>query len=156
MRLGLVQYCPVWEDKKANREKILSLLKDESNDFDLLIFPEMTLTGFTMRSNKFAEKLKGESYKFFKSIAGDFNVNVIAGIIEKLKKKIYNTLIHVSPRGKLVGSYRKIHPFSYSKEDKHYKKGSRQVITEITNGKDGKSDRHGNVAVGRKAKERRL
>ncbi|GBD86510.1 2-oxoglutaramate amidase [bacterium BMS3Abin03] len=140
MRLGLVQYCPVWEDKKANKEKILSLLKDESNDFDLLIFPEMTLTGFTMRSNKFAEKLKGESYKFFKSIARDFNVNVIAGIIEKpKKKKIYNTLIHVSPRGKLVGSYRKIHPFSYSNEDKHYNKGSRQVITKINDWKIGLS-----------------
>ncbi len=139
MKLGLVQYSPVWEDKEANKQKIITLLKEEMNDFDLLIFPEMTLTGFTMKSKKFAEKPKGESFKFFRSIAKDYKVHVMAGIIESPKKKIYNTLIHISPKGKLVSSYRKIHPFSYAKEDKFYNKGSKQVITKIGEWKIGLS-----------------
>jgi len=51
MKIGLVQYNPVWEDKKANKKKLKSLLHDVSDDVDLFIFPEMTLSGFTMKSD---------------------------------------------------------------------------------------------------------
>ena len=50
MKIGLVQYNPVWENKEANKQKLNSLLKDAAGDIDLLIFPEMSLTGFTMKS----------------------------------------------------------------------------------------------------------
>ena len=47
-KIGLVQYSPVWENKSASKEKINNLL-DETNGLDLIIFPEMTLTGFTKK-----------------------------------------------------------------------------------------------------------
>ena len=52
-------------------------------------------------------------------------------MIEKDNESFYNTLIHINPSGKLVCSYRKIHPFSYSSEDKFYTGGNKAVITEI-------------------------
>ncbi len=66
--VGLVQYSPVWEDKLSNQQKIKKLIEQTGN-LDLLVFPEMTLTGFTMKSNDFAEELKGESYLFFSTMA---------------------------------------------------------------------------------------
>ena len=139
MKLGLFQYSPVWEDKQTNKEIISNLLFKENAEVDLLIFPEMTLTGFTMHSKRFAEKLNGESFKFFRSIAKKYKTHVIAGIIERPKKKVYNTLIHINSQGKLVNSYRKIHPFSYSNEHKHYSRGNEQVITKINDWKIGLS-----------------
>ncbi|MCH7772392.1 MAG: nitrilase family protein, partial [Bacteroidetes bacterium] len=40
MKIGLIQYSPVWEDKELNKEKLTSLLREEVEDVDLLIFPE--------------------------------------------------------------------------------------------------------------------
>ena len=68
MKIGLIQYNPVWEDKDANKKKITSLLKDLNGGVDLLIFPEMTLTGFSMRSENFAEEIEGESFPFLDAL----------------------------------------------------------------------------------------
>ena len=130
MKIGLVQYSPIWEDKETNQKRILSLVK-ESKDIELLIFPEMTLTGFTMKSGEVSEGIQGASYRFFSELARKKNTNVIAGIVEKSNNRNYNTLIHIKPDGNLVKLYRKIHPFSYSGEDENYYAGARPAMTKI-------------------------
>ncbi len=139
MKIGLVQYNPVWEDKEANKEKILSLLKEENSGVDLLIFPEMTLTGFTMKSDGFAEGIQGESFKFFSEFAISKKTHIFAGVIVKGKRKSFNTLIHIKPDGKLVKLYRKIHPFSYSKEDQFFEPGRKPARTKVKNWQVGLS-----------------
>ena len=136
MKIALVQYCPVWEDKNANKEKILPLLKDIV-EVELIILPEMTLTGFTMKSEEIAEGIQGDSFRFFSSIAQEKATNIFAGIVEKRNTKNYNTLIHIKPDGKLVKLYRKLHPFSYSSENEHYDAGTKPAITKIKNWKIG-------------------
>ncbi len=139
MTLGLIQYSPVWEDKEANKQKLNSLLQNEINDTDLLIFPEMTLTGFTMNSEKFSEKIEGESFIYFSSLTKKFNCDVIAGIIEHSSEKYFNTLIHIEKSGKQKTHYHKIHPFTFSTEDKHYSAGENPIVTEINEWKTGLS-----------------
>lgn len=139
MKIGLIQYNPMWEEKDANKKKIISLLKDANGGVDLLIFPEMTLTGFSMHSETFAEEIEGESLKYFASIAENFKCDVIAGIIEKRSAKYFNTIIHIEKSGKLKTHYHKIHPFSYSDEDKHFSAGNKPVITRIRDWKIGLS-----------------
>ncbi|MFB3056237.1 MAG: carbon-nitrogen family hydrolase [Ignavibacteriaceae bacterium] len=139
MIIGLVQYSPVWEDKEANKQKLNSLLQNIDNDIDLLIFPEMTLTGFTMRSEKFAEAIEGESFNYFSSLAKKLNCSVIAGIIVNQSGKYFNTLIHIEDNGKIKNHYYKIHPFSFSNEDKHYSAGNKPIVTKINGWKTGLS-----------------
>ncbi len=138
LKIGLVQYSPVWEDKNLSIEKIKKLV-ESSSDIDLLIFPEMTLTGFTMKSKDFAEDIEGESYLFFKSIACKNKFAILYGVIEKGNKKNFNTLVHINNQGKIISSYRKIHPFSYSKEDIFYGKGKSPTITKVKSIKIGLS-----------------
>ena len=64
---------------------------------------------------------------------------MFAGIIEKDGKNYFNTLVHLDPNGKLKTKYRKIHPFSYSTENKYYKAGKSPVITKISGMKIGLS-----------------
>ena len=139
MYLNLVQYDPEWENKQANKEKLLKLISTGLVKESVIIFPEMTLTGFTMKSNDFAEDLKGESFQFFTGIASKNKVHVIAGLIEKENELNYNTLVHINPLGELVIRYRKIHPFSYSAENKFYTRGNKTVITKINGWKVGLS-----------------
>jgi predicted amidohydrolase len=136
MKIALVQYSPAWENKDANKQKILSLLK-EINGVELFIFPEMTLTGFTMKSLEMSETIQSNSFRFFSSIAKEKSASIFAGIIERRDKSIYNTLIHIKPDGNLLKLYRKIHPFSYSGENKHYYAGSKPAHTKIKNWKIG-------------------
>ncbi|MDR3609900.1 MAG: carbon-nitrogen family hydrolase [Ignavibacteriaceae bacterium] len=143
MRLNLVQYNPVWEDKKANKNSLIKLISEHYAEYpaenSVIILPELTLSGFTMKSKDFAEVLMGDSFKFFTGIAQNYKTHIIAGLIEKAEDQFYNTLIHINPSGELVNSYRKIHPFSYSNEHMYYSRGNKPVITEINGWKVGLS-----------------
>ncbi len=138
MKIGLFQYDPVWEDKQKNRGKIMSMLETDFRGADILVFPEMTLTGFSMKAEKFAESLHGESFTFFSEISRKYKSDVLAGIVEKNEDGYFNSLVHIED-GSLKACYRKIHPFTYSTEDKHYKKGEKTVLTKIKNFKTGLS-----------------
>jgi omega-amidase len=139
MNISLFQYNPSWEDKKKNKDKILSLLKGEIPKSDLIIFPEMILTGFSMNAEKLSEKKEGESFHFFSELAKKFSTNILVGIIENDEKDFYNTLLHINSSGALINYYRKIHPFSFSEEDKFYTGGKKPVVTEVGNWKIGLS-----------------
>ena len=131
MKIGLVQYNPDWEDKKSNQRKILNLLDSFNEKVSLLIFPELTLTGFTMKSEKFAEPLEEDTYNFFKDISLKHKTHIMAGMIENEKGNYFNTLLHIDKDGKLVCKYQKIHPFSFGGENRYYKSGNKPMITQI-------------------------
>lgn len=139
MKISLVQYNPKWEDKPLNMKRILFILKRKSDLGRILIFPEMTLTGFSMNTSSLAEKMCSETFAFFSGIARKYKTNVFAGMIEKEEKKFFNTLLHIDSTGKLKTKYRKIHPFSYSKENKFYMAGNEIVITKVQDWKIGLS-----------------
>jgi predicted amidohydrolase len=131
MEITIVQYSPVWEKPEENIKRIDALLSGLKEDTDLIVFPEMTLTGFTMHSDKFAEEIDGISTGYFISLAQKLKTNIFAGLIERDGKKVYNSLTHFDRNGLITARYRKIHPFSYSKEDKFYAKGNEPVATKI-------------------------
>lgn len=139
MKIGLVQYNPVWENKEENKRKLDGLLQASRENYSLLIFPEMTLTGFTMNSEAFAEEEGGNSCQYFSEIARRHKSEVIAGFIEKTDSKIYNSLVHYGLDGTLKSKYRKIHPFSFSGENIHYTRGEKPVISSTDEWKIGLS-----------------
>lgn len=132
MKIGLVQYSPNWENPDASIVKVNKMIEStDLIDVSLLIFPEMSLTGFTMNSNEFAEELDGISYRYFMNLSKRIKKHIFAGIIERDGKNIYNSLIHFDDMGVVRIIYRKIHPFSYAKEDKNYNAGSKPITTKI-------------------------
>ncbi len=131
MKIGIVQYSPVWEDREQNFLKIKELIERNVKDEQIIILPEMSLTGFTMNSSKFAEDIDGFATTGFIKLAANLRKHIIAGIIEREEDNIYNSLYHIDGSGIIFARYRKVHPFSYSKEDKFYTAGSEPVITQI-------------------------
>lgn len=141
MKIGLFQYSPEWEDKEANKKKILEILIQAKSSFDLIVFPEMTLTGFSKKTS-LAEPFdvnESPTLKFFTKIAKDSKTSIIAGFIEQENEKVFNTLFFVNSSGEIVGKYRKIHLFSFAKEDKFYSAGNKPVIVDNQNLKIGLS-----------------
>lgn len=133
MKIGLVQYNPIWENKEANKGKLAQLISALDEEVSLLVFPEMTLTGFSMKSAELAEQADGNSFNFFSGIAKEKSCDVVAGIIELSKDEFYNSILHINNSGVLVSAYHKIHLFPCSGEDKNYKAGNKTVITRVKN-----------------------
>lgn len=130
MKIGICQYSPIWENREKNIDKINLLIKNLEK-VDLLIFPEMTLTGFSMNTEILAEDIDGISFQYFMSLANKIKSNIFFGVIEKDHNNFFNSLIHVDDKGLLKARYRKIHPFSFANEDKHYSAGDELIVTKI-------------------------
>jgi len=131
MKIGLVQYSQIWENPKKNIDKLNMLLERNERTEDLLIFPEMALTGFTMQGEKFAEEIDGTGTQYFMNLSAKLRKHILAGIIERDGENIYNSLIHFDNKGLITARYRKIHLFSLAEEEKNYTAGKEKIMTQI-------------------------
>ena len=137
MQIGLDQLAIEWENPAANMAKVNELVSKLNQKLDLLIFPELSLTGFTMNSKHFAEEIDGTCTQFFMDLAKRIKTNIFCGVIERDGNDFYNSLVHFDENGLLMARYRKIHPFSFAGEDENYTASNELVITEIDHKKIG-------------------
>jgi predicted amidohydrolase len=122
LNLGFIQYAPKWEDKAANQEQILTILniyQANLNQLDWLIFPEMTLTGFSL--NSAVTTLTPNDLTFFQNIAQKYQIHLSFGIVQNQQ----NCLITLNPNGEIFHQYAKRHLFSYANEHKTYLPGDK-------------------------------
>jgi len=121
MKIAICQLDMVWEDKAATKAKILSLLKSRPSQerMDWLVFPEMTLSGFSMDKEK--STLDASDRAFFADLARRQQAFVSYGGVQDGR----NDLITVDPSGQTVSAYSKIHLYSFGKEDQTYRPGDR-------------------------------
>ena len=51
MKVGLTQMDIIWENKQKNMDRTRRFMEEAARQkVDLIVFPEMTLTGFTMNT----------------------------------------------------------------------------------------------------------
>ena len=125
MKIALVSLNQKWEDKIANRiqcAEYVDLAMDSK--CDLVIFPEMTLTGFSMNVESCSEDYKySETLVFFQNLSIKYQISIIFGMIMSIDNTYENRLIVLNKNGEVIADYAKIHPFSYSGEDKIFRAG---------------------------------
>ena len=116
-----------WENPPKNRtffeEKINSLAKG----VDLIVLPEMFTTGFTMRPEKVAEKMDGETVSWMKKLASEKQLAITGSLVISENNNFYNRLVFVFPSGK-IETYDKRHSFTLAGEDKVYTSGNKKII----------------------------
>jgi len=133
MLIGLASLNQSWEDKYENLaacERIAQVSRVQG--VDLLIFPEMTLTGFSNNISRIAEKNDSSpTVQSFKNLAKQNCVGIIFGVVFEESKKASNNAIFLDKTGQILGTYKKIHPFSLSGENKFYVSGNLLKIVEF-------------------------
>ncbi len=124
-RISLIQMSMV-EDTSKNLEKARRMVIEAARDgAKIICLPEMYKSLYFCQKEdhnffKLAEKLDGESFQEFSSIAKRFKSIIIVPIFEKRAEGLYhNSLIVINDEGKLEGFYRKMHipddPLYYEK-----------------------------------------
>lgn len=133
MLVALVSLDQVWENKNANQMKCEFYIEKASKcNCELIIFPEMTLTGFSMNTELISEKVDDSpTIKFFCQMANKYKLSIGFGVVFKKKIKATNNFIIVDSSGKILSNYTKIHPFSFSGENKYYSGGEELVTCNV-------------------------
>lgn len=129
LTVALAQIDIVWEDKNANKKICEQCVKQAADSgSDIVIFPEMTLTGFSMRV-KYTGELESNSdtLDFFSSLAKKYKIAIIFGVVffDSNSGLGKNMAIAVDSKGVIISSYQKIHPFSLASEDRFFSSGKK-------------------------------
>jgi predicted amidohydrolase len=140
MKIALVQLDIEWESKKTNYRLAGEFTKRASQEgCDLIVFPEMFNTGFSMNVSAIAENKGGETASVLSEIAGRNGINLIAGYAAKSSEggKGQNIAAVYNRKGECVARFAKLHPFSFAKEDQYYDAGNNTVVFNIDGMKAG-------------------
>lgn len=130
MKIGLFQFNQLFENIDENKSIINNLLSKQFDNHKILIFPELTLTAYTMNLDKFKDQTPNQIF-YFQDLAYKYHTNIFAGILEYENSKFYNSLYHFDEYGNIITKYSKIHPFSYAKEHLYFTSGDAPIITEV-------------------------
>ena len=156
MKIALCQLAIEFEKKEANTRRVIRFMEQaRSAGADLVLFPEMSLTGFSMNIGLTGEKNR-ESVERMRAEAGRIGIAVGFGWtalvdqktgaahgrtvngVSDYEKKEHNHLLGenhytvINQEGEVLSDYVKIHPFSYSGEDRYFEKGDQVVHFELS------------------------
>lgn len=126
MKIALVQSHIVWEDKAENIRNFEQTLS-ENPGTDLFLLPEMSFTGFSMNTAKTGEG-KRETAEKISGLAIRYNTAIGFGWVRRTEEKCENVYTILGIRGQLVSEFVKVHPFSFSGEDRYFSGGKELSI----------------------------
>lgn len=131
VKVALGQIDISWEAKEKNKktcEKVVRLAV--ARGADLVIFPEMTLTG----CSKFGEPIKNsDTVSFFRRLALMHKINILFGVALTAgsSRKSGNRALVADKTGRIISTYQKIHPFSFSGENRYCEPGNKLSFFKI-------------------------
>ncbi|MEC1716944.1 nitrilase-related carbon-nitrogen hydrolase [Schinkia azotoformans] len=108
-------------DKKQNLakhkqliEETVTNLRQKGNKLDLVVFPELAMTGTVAgipieEIMGLAETVNDIFIKQYRDLAKRWNIHIVLGFLEKEKSLLYNSAIVIDEFGEVIGHYRKIH-----------------------------------------------
>lgn len=130
IKVALIQTDIIWENPSENRKKFQRLCEGMNENPDLIIFPEMFLTGFSMNVEDQAGAMTGESIIWMKHLAKSLHSVLAGSLIIKENMKYYNRLVMVAPDEEIF-YYNKRHLFRMGEEQLNYEPGNQRKIFTI-------------------------
>lgn len=128
MKIALFQMYIKWEDKEENyRHLEAQLMELQERKNQLLLLPEMSFTGFSMNTEITKEK-EQKTISQMIDLARKYDIALGFGWVKDCGEKSENHYTIVDSLGNILSDYTKIHPFSYSGEDKKFQ-GGKDIVT---------------------------
>lgn len=127
LSVAIIQTSLVWENPIENRRLLNTKVDAIKDSIDLIVFPEMFTSGFTMNAIEVAETMTGETITWLKQKAKEKQAVIIGSMVISESDNYYNRLICVEPSGSIT-HYDKRHTFTLAGEHKVYTAGTDKVI----------------------------
>lgn len=133
MKVAGLQTSIVWEQPGQNHARLRPWLDAAcAAGAELVVLPEMFACGFSMNTSAIAQPEDGPSTQFVIDEAETRGI-WIGGSVPAMAEgadRPANTFVLAGPQGQLH-RYRKIHPFTFAKEDEHYDAGDAFVTVDV-------------------------
>jgi omega-amidase len=136
LRIALGEYDTGWHDPERSLARAGEVVERAAGaGAELVVLPEMTATGFTMDSVRYAETLDGRSAAALSRLARTHGVHLLAGLATRAPhgsaERYYNSALVYAPDGSLLAEYRKQRLFGFAGETDAYSPGENAVIVTI-------------------------
>lgn len=127
MHLTLIQTSLHWQNTSANFAMLAEKIK-QAGPTDLVLLPEMFITGFSMHPQEYASEPQ-EIVNWLVSQAQQYNTAICGSAMVKENGKFYNRLFFVQPDATII-TYNKKHLFTLAGEQNVYTAGQHQILIE--------------------------
>ncbi len=113
VNISIVQFCPKLFEKNSNISKMEQIIRGD--DSDLIIFPELSISGYFFLNREEVEEnsdeFNGNTIKRFQELATKLNKIIVFGFAEKFRTELFNSAAILFPEDKYSACYRKTHLF---------------------------------------------
>jgi len=124
MKIAICQLHISWMDKNESIKRAELFVQEASQKgAELILFPEMSFTGFSMEVDKTRDS-NYETVECMKQVSEKYNIAIGFGWV-KTEQGMGENHYTVVDKHMICTDYIKIHPFSYSDEDKHFRGGDK-------------------------------
>jgi len=130
MKVAAVQFDIAWEDKEANHRRIESMLDEAGiGEGCYVLLPELADTGFSFNLDRIVDD---RSTAWAADLARRRRIWLQMGHAQVGPDGMgRNCATIFSPAGEAIGTYEKVHPFSYGREAEHYSGGRRLIVRRL-------------------------
>lgn len=126
MKVAIAQIKPLLGDFRANLDKHLEIISRAGDEkSDLVIFPELSLTGYTLKDLTSEVAVRTGSAELSPLIAASKKTDIVVGAVEESDEFLfYNSAFYISD-GRILHSHRKLYLPTYGmfEEGRHFATG---------------------------------
>ena len=115
MRIASIQLKVIEASKDESLEHASQMIR-QCRGADLVLLPELWNIGFMAfdRYKEEAETQEGRTLTLLRTLAKELSCHLFTGsFVEKRGDQFYNSSFLLNPAGEILGSYQKIHLFTY-------------------------------------------
>jgi len=104
----------------------------------VIVLPELWSTGYDLEhADVHADELNKGMFTNLSKVATQYNIAVVGSILERRGTNFTNSATFFSPKGRMMGVYRKVHLFRLFEEDKYLEEGNAPLVMDLPWGPTG-------------------
>jgi predicted amidohydrolase len=111
VRLATIHFIPTGKVSPADNCRQFAPLIEEAakQKADLAVLPEtLTQTNTGKTYAEVAEPIPGPSTEYFSTLAKQYKMHLVVGLLERVEHVVYNVAVLIGPEGEIIGKYRKV------------------------------------------------